>query len=75
MTELNRFDDIEHIALRNYNRVVLMTNLFTDGGEEAARAYAEMFDENERKQMYVMQHFIQANGLEEAARMIQRKLN
>jgi hypothetical protein len=60
------FSDISHIPLRVYNRVVYMTNLLSDFGKDAAATYAAMFTESERKQMYVMQAFISAKGVDEA---------
>lgn len=69
MTEMNRFDDVKSLTLRTYNRVVLANNLFEDGGEEAAKAYFEMFSEAERKQMFVMQNYVRQVGAEEARRI------
>lgn len=62
----NTFDEIEHTPLRTFNRVVMMTNLLADFGKEVARDYVAQFDETVRKQMYMMQLFIDNQGWEKA---------
>lgn len=59
---LNKFDDISHLPLRVFNRVVFLNNLFADSGPEAASTYIALFDEPQRQQMYVMGAYIKKIG-------------
>lgn len=68
------FQSIKHIPLRVFNRVVFMTNLFHDFGKDAAAKYAEMFNEDERKQMYLMQSFIKVKGVDAARKAVTKEL-
>lgn len=62
----NRFEDINHMPLRVFNRVVFLNNIFADAGEVAARHYIGTFNEGERKQMYLMQAYIKQHGIDKA---------
>lgn len=62
MDNMNRFDDIEHMPLRVYNRVVMSHNIAADAGEEAAREYVAQFNENERKQMFFVNTYLAQKG-------------
>lgn len=70
----NKFDDVNHVPLRVFNRVVLMSNLMGDFGKDVAISYAELFEEGERKQMYIMQSFISQQGLEAARATVTKGL-
>lgn len=59
---LNKFDDIGHLPLRVFNRVVFLNNLFSDAGKEAAQKYISLFTEGERQQMFVMSSYIKKVG-------------
>lgn len=59
---LNKFEDINHLPLRVFNRVVFLNNLFADSGKGAAQGYADLFTDEERKQMYVMSAYIKQKG-------------
>lgn len=76
MTQNNyqRFDAIDHLPLRVFNRTVLLQNIFTDFGKDAAAEYGEMFDDKERSQMVVMQGYIKAKGVDEVRKMVTRDL-
>lgn len=74
MKNYNKFTDINHIPLRVFNRVVMMSNLMQDFGKEAARSYAESFTEVERKQMFIMQQFIDVKGEKEARKVVTKDL-
>lgn len=70
----NRFDDINHTPLRAYNRVVLMSNLMADFGKEVSAEYAGLFDDNERKQMFVVQAYLKQHGPEETRKAVTKHL-
>lgn len=70
MQTINRFDDIAHIPLRVYNRLVMAHNLLEDGGEVASRAYLDSFNEKERRQMLLMNAFVQKKGAEAAKKFV-----
>ena len=61
--EFNKFNNIENVQLRTYNRCALLSNLMEDGGETVAREYLNLFSDGERKQMFVMNHFIKKHGV------------
>jgi hypothetical protein len=67
---LNKFDDIQHVPLKVYNRVVFLTNLHEDAGVEAAREYVNMFTDDERKQMYIMQAAVKTEGLKKIKEIV-----
>ena len=58
------FNDIKHIPLRVYNRVVLMANLLSDFGPDASAQYAEIFNKTEMAQMRAMMSMIEAHGVD-----------
>lgn len=60
----DRFDEISHIPLRVYNRVVMLNNLMNDSGKLAAEAYVSIFSEAEKKQMYIVNLTIKQKGLD-----------
>jgi hypothetical protein len=59
-----RYDDIQHLPLQVYNRVVFLHNLIEDSGKKAGEVYVESFAEGERRQMYLMAQYIAAKGPE-----------
>jgi len=61
-TGFNKFEEIQHTPLRVYNRVVMMNNILADFGKEKLQEYIEQFSEGERKQMFVMQHYLRYHG-------------
>lgn len=73
-TEFNRFEDINHVPLRVYNRAVTMLNIQKDFGRDKLEKYIESFNEGERKQMYVMTQFIKNKGMAEAKRIATKGL-
>lgn len=40
---MNKFDDVENIALRAYNRAIVTNNLFRDAGRAWAEDYLAQF--------------------------------
>lgn len=61
---LNKFEEINHLPLKVFNRVVFLNNLYSDSGREAAEKYISLFSEAEKKQMYVMGSYIKRVGEE-----------
>lgn len=59
-----KFDDIEHLPLKVFNRVVNMFNLVEDSGAQAGENYLEQFTEGERRQMYLMAAYIKQKSVE-----------
>lgn len=70
MKNFNRFDEIDHLPLKVYNRFVLLSNLKEDFGEAVAQDYLELFDEKERKQMFIINTFIKTKGVDEVRKMV-----
>lgn len=62
----NTFNNVEHLPLRVFNRVVYMTNLLKDHGPEVSKKYFESFSEGDQRQLSFMAFFIKKNGLEKA---------
>lgn len=62
MEAINRFDDIEHMPLRVYNRLVLMHNLMSDSGKQAVQDYLENFSEDEVKQIFILNTYLSKKG-------------
>lgn len=71
---LNKFEDINHLPLRVFNRVVFLNNLFADSGPEAAQSYINLFDEPQKQQMYVMGSYIKKVGQEAVRREVTKGL-
>ena len=51
MNKFNKFDDIEHLPLRAYNRAVFFCNLYEDRGKAYAEDYLLQFDVADRLKM------------------------
>lgn len=68
----NKFSDVENTTLRTFNRVMFMENIKEDFGTDKVREYIELFNEPERKQMYIMVTFIKKNGVEAAQSIVRR---
>lgn len=61
-TTFNTFSEIKHTPLRVYNRVVMMNNIIEDFGKDTLEEYISNFSQMERKQMFVMAHFLKHHG-------------
>ena len=70
----NKFDQITHLPLRIFNRVVLMNNIYEDFGKEAAQEYADKFEPFERKQMFLMNAYIKAVGQDRVRKEVVKDL-
>ena len=73
-TQHNTFDDVNHLPLRVFNRVMFMSNLAATVSPEEAKAYGASFNEGEREQLYVMGAYIKAKGLDEARKTVTKGL-
>lgn len=65
-----KFDDVQNVCLRTWNRCAILFNLRADAGEEAATVYAEQFDETSKKQITAMLNYIQLKGYSNVRREI-----
>ena len=71
---LNKFDDIRHTPLRVFNRVVFLNNIREDSGTEAAQRYVALFNEQEKREMFVVAHAIKAKGVDAVRKEVTRGL-
>ena len=60
--DYNRFDDIKHRPLQTYNRVIMARNILEDFGEGPAKNYLLSFTKEERREMLMMQSYIELYG-------------
>lgn len=72
--DMNRFDDIKHTPLRVYNRAVVTFNLLEDFGREAVENYFNLFSEQEKKQIFLMNQYIRSKGKDAAYRFATKDL-
>lgn len=57
-----RFDDVQSVSLRTWNRCSIVFNLRADAGDDEARAYVAQFDDIARQQMKAMFDYIAVKG-------------
>jgi len=67
--EFNRFDHIEHKPLRVFNRTAMANNLLEDFGEGVSDNYLALFDETDRRNIFILSGFIKKHGVKEARRI------
>lgn len=67
--EFNRFDTIEHKPLRVFNRTAMAHNLTEDFGEHVSEQYLALFDDIDRRNIFILSGFIKKHGLKEARRI------
>lgn len=65
-----KFDDVQNVCLRTWNRCAILFNLRADAGEQAATAYAEQFDDTAKKQITAMLNYIQLKGYSNVRREV-----
>lgn len=70
----NKFDDIENLSLRVFNRVIYLTSLGEDGGEVAQSKYLGLFSEGEKRQIAIMALWISNKGAEAVRKEVQKNL-
>lgn len=66
--ELNRFEDIVHLPLRAYNRAVMSFNINEDFGPDACKEYLASFNQQEKKDIYLIILTIGSKGKDAAYR-------
>lgn len=62
----NNFNEIEHLPLRVFNRVVTSFNISADYGRHELEKYVGQFNPRERLQMAYMTKYIKQHGPEKA---------
>lgn len=62
MMNFERFDDVNHLPLRVFNRVIYLTNLVADYGQEVAKSYLETFNKGEQAQITMLGMYIKDKG-------------
>lgn len=70
----NKFEEIKHLPLQVFNRVVFLNNLLSDAGHVIAKKYVESFTDVERKQMFIMQAYIKSKGIEQTKKDVTKNL-
>lgn len=65
-----KFDDVQNVCLRTWNRCAIVFNLRADAGEEEARKYVAQFDDIARRQIKAMFDYIQLKGYNNVRREI-----
>lgn len=68
----NTFNDVEHLPLRHYNRLVFMTNLQADAGPEVSKEYISLFSDDEKKAMLMLYHYLRKNGVQKTVAFVTR---
>lgn len=72
--EFQKFNNIEHMPLRVYNRAMFATNLMADSGREIVEEYFQAFTDSERKQIFVMLSYIKKFGQETAMKAVTKDM-
>lgn len=67
---LRRFNDVDDLKLRVYNRTVTLFNLSEDFGPVVAEEYLGQFSDKERSQMLVMANYIKHKGADETRKEV-----
>lgn len=65
-----KFDDVQNVCLRTWNRCAILFNLRADAGDEAATAYAEQFDDISKAQIKAMLNYIALKGYSNVRREV-----
>ena len=74
MTTFDKFDEVSHLPLRVFNRVVYLTSLKEDGGNVSRENYLKLFTEGERNQITLKAMYIKNKGLEQVRKEVTRGL-
>lgn len=57
-----KFDDVQNVCLRTWNRCAIVFNLRADVGEDEARNYVSQFDDVSKQQIKAMFDYIAVKG-------------
>ena len=74
MMTFDRFDEIKHLPLQVFNRVVYLTSLKEDGGEVTRNNYLKLFNNGEQQQIAIMAMYIKDKGLDAVRKEVTRGL-
>lgn len=74
MMTFDRFDEIKHLPLQVFNRVVYLTSLKEDGGEVTRDNYLKLFNNGEQQQIAIMAMYIKDKGLDAVRKEVTRGL-
>lgn len=74
MMTFDRFDEIKHLPLQVFNRVVYLTSLKEDGGEVTRNNYLKLFSNGEQQQIAIMAMYIKDKGLDAVRKEVTRGL-
>ncbi len=74
MMTFDRFDEIKHLPLQVFNRVVYLTSLKEDGGEVTRNNYLQLFSNGEQQQIAIMAMYIKDKGLDAVRKEVTRGL-
>lgn len=69
-----KFDYINDVQLRVFNRTALVFNLTQDFGIETAETYMKEFSEGEKAQILIMTHYIKKHGLDNVRKEVTMNL-
>lgn len=70
MNNSPKFDDVQNVCLRTWNRCAIVFNLRADAGDEAARNYVGQFDEVAKNQIMAMFNYIELKGYSNVRREV-----
>ena len=70
----NRFDEIEHMPLRVYNRGVMAFNILNDFGKETLKEYFETFNTGELLQIAIIQEHIKKFGVKKTYKEVTKDM-
>lgn len=69
-TNSPKFDDVQNVCLRTWNRCAILFNLRADAGEQAATDYAAQFDDISKQQIKAMLNYISVKGYNNVRREV-----
>lgn len=69
-TNSPKFDDVQNVCLRTWNRCAILFNLRADAGEQAATDYAAQFDDVSKGQIKAMLNYIAVRGYNNVRREV-----
>lgn len=67
---ISRFEEVEHLPLRTFNRTAMICNLLEDGGKAAVEDYIKDFSSQEIKEINQMYRFVKKNGYKKSRELV-----
>lgn len=74
MMVFERFDNVNYMPLRIFNRVVFLHNLISDSGKVAGNQYIDLFTDTEKKQMLILSAYIKKVGVDQTRKEVTKNL-